>query len=474
MVSLRLLAQSPSRLRRLFALVAIIVVITAACSSDDSTTGTAGGDDATEADSSDDGASNDGASDTATNLDEDGFPTSAPPDAVSGLASSLIATNVSDEQLNCLVEDADGDSQLTTLYIGIGTPSYQITPEGFTALTGSVHDCVDNTTLATSLLPLSGAPDAESAQGFTTCIGNQINEEGEGDLIYTGMAALAVGFPVPEGAQDVTIAAAQSCVGPEQVADQVSLTREQASGFADVVDRACVSEGLDDAAVTAFWEGLVRNTGPVAEFTELLEGCTESFDSGLPDTIPVDFEPWAGEGVLAGVDPAARNGAYDSAPPNLLEDGVDYQAVLTTTDGEILIDLFEDTAPITVNNFIALARDGYYDGTIFHRVLSGFMAQGGDPTGTGTGGPGFSFDDEQSALTPIDRRGLLAMANSGPNTNGSQFFITLNAATHLNGLHAVFGELVTGDDIFSQIELRDPAAPTSRGELLLSVEITES
>ena len=140
MVSPRLLAQSPSRLRRLFALVAIIVVITAACSSDDSTTGTAGGDDATEADGSDDGSSNDGASDTDTNLDEDGFPTSAPPDAVSGLASSLIATNVSDEQLNCLVEDADGDSQLTTLYIGIGTPSYQITPEGFTALTGSVHD----------------------------------------------------------------------------------------------------------------------------------------------------------------------------------------------------------------------------------------------------------------------------------------------------------------------------------------------
>ena len=102
------------------------------------------------------------------------------------------------------------------------------------------------------------------------------------------------------------------------------------------------------------------------------------------------------------------------------------------------------------------------------------MAQGGDPTNTGSGGPGFSFDDEESALTPIDRRGLLAMANSGANTNGSQFFITFDQATHLTGLHAVFGEVLEGDDVLAQIELRDPNNPSSRGEELLSVEIVEN
>ena len=101
------------------------------------------------------------------------------------------------------------------------------------------------------------------------------------------------------------------------------------------------------------------------------------------------------------------------------------------------------------------------------------MAQGGDPTATGSGGPGFNFDDEPAALTSIDRRGLLAMANAGPNTNGSQFFITFEPATFLDGLHAVFGEVIDGDDVLSQIDLRDPAAPTTRGESLVSVEILE-
>ena len=102
------------------------------------------------------------------------------------------------------------------------------------------------------------------------------------------------------------------------------------------------------------------------------------------------------------------------------------------------------------------------------------MAQGGDPSNTGSGGPGYTFDDEESGLTPVDRRGLLAMANSGPNTNGSQFFITFDAATHLDGLHTVFGEVIEGDEVLAAIDLRDPAAPTSRGEQLISVEITES
>ena len=139
-----------------------------------------------------------------------------------------------------------------------------------------------------------------------------------------------------------------------------------------------------------------------------------------------------------------------------------------------MIDLFEETAPVTVNSFVALARDGYYDGTVFHRVLEGFMAQAGDPTGTGTGGPGYSFADEDTALTAIDRRGLLAMANSGPDTNGSQFFITFEPADFLTGLHAVFGEVIDGDDVLAEVDLRDPDAPTTRGEQLLSITIVEA
>ena len=102
------------------------------------------------------------------------------------------------------------------------------------------------------------------------------------------------------------------------------------------------------------------------------------------------------------------------------------------------------------------------------------MAQGGDPTGIGSGGPGYSFEDEQSALTDIDRRGLLAMANAGPDTNGSQFFITFESQEGLTGLHAVFGELIESDEIFSQVDLRNPDAPSSRGEQLISVVITEN
>ena len=230
---------------------------------------------------------------------------------------------------------------------------------------------------------------------------------------------------------------------------------------------------MDNDFVETFWQGAVTGTDTSESLEPLIDSCAGEYDSGLPKEVPSDFVAFAGDGLLAGIDPATRNGVYDSAPTMSLKDGVDYQAVITTSDGEILIDLYEDIAPITVNSFVSLAQDGYYDGTRFHRVIEGFMAQAGDPTNTGTGGPGFSFDDEESGLTEIEERGLLAMANSGPDTNGSQFFITLDAATFLDGKHVVFGEILSGDDVLDAIELRDPDAPVSRGELLESVEIVE-
>jgi peptidyl-prolyl cis-trans isomerase B (cyclophilin B) len=126
------------------------------------------------------------------------------------------------------------------------------------------------------------------------------------------------------------------------------------------------------------------------------------------------------------------------------------QATLHTSRGAVEVELFDDDAPATVDNFTRLSREGFYDGVIFHRVIDDFMIQGGDPTGTGSGGPGYTFDDEQNEHRVV--RGALAMANSGPNTNGSQFFIvTAEECPWLDGKHTVFGRVVSGMDVVDEI-----------------------
>ena len=168
-----------------------------------------------------------------------------------------------------------------------------------------------------------------------------------------------------------------------------------------------------------------------------------------------DDEPEAGTEMtgdrpLAAVDPAVRTDYYSEPPAMTIDTDKEYEAVIRMADGgEMRLSLFDDEAPITVNNFVFLANQGFYDGTTFHRVLADFMAQGGDPTGTGGGGPGYTFEDELDTGFTFDRRGLLAMANAGPGTNGSQFFITFAEASHLNGLHTIFGELIEGDAVLS-------------------------
>jgi peptidyl-prolyl cis-trans isomerase B (cyclophilin B) len=134
-----------------------------------------------------------------------------------------------------------------------------------------------------------------------------------------------------------------------------------------------------------------------------------------------------------------------------------YTAHFKTTKGEFDVELFADKAPKTVNNFVFLARDGFYDGVSFHRVISDFVIQGGDPTGTGRGGPGYTWDDEESALKlPHSGPGTLSMANAGPNTNGSQFFITHVETPWLNGKHAVFGQVIgDGQEVVNAIEQGD-------------------
>ena len=132
-----------------------------------------------------------------------------------------------------------------------------------------------------------------------------------------------------------------------------------------------------------------------------------------------------------------------------------YKAEMETDKGTITIELYAADAPLTVNNFVFLAREGYYDGLTFHRVIPNFVIQGGDPTGTGMGGPGYTFEDELAGNPHIHETGSLSMANAGPGTNGSQFFITHAPQPHLNGRHTVFGQVISGQDVVDAIEQGD-------------------
>ena len=168
---------------------------------------------------------------------------------------------------------------------------------------------------------------------------------------------------------------------------------------------------------------------------------------------------------------------YRTPPALQVDPKKKYTAILHTSKGDIRVELFAEQAPITVNNFVFLAREGFYDDTTFHRVIGGFMAQAGDPTGTGTGGPGYKFDDERGALAlKHDKPGILSMANAGRNTNGSQFFITHGPTPHLNGKHGVFGQVADADSlkVLLAIREREPQRDRQPGDSLNSVEIIES
>ena len=163
-----------------------------------------------------------------------------------------------------------------------------------------------------------------------------------------------------------------------------------------------------------------------------------------------------------------------SVPPSMeIDPKKTYTAILHTEKGDITIELFADKTPKTVNNFVFLSRQGFYDGTIFHRVIADFMAQGGDPAGTGAGVLGYQFADEFHPSLRHDKAGVLSMANAGPNTNGSQFFITHLATPWLDNKHSVFGQVTDGMKTLFSISARDPAKRNSPAVKLLSVTIQE-
>lgn len=161
-------------------------------------------------------------------------------------------------------------------------------------------------------------------------------------------------------------------------------------------------------------------------------------------------------------------------PPLVIEAGKDYEATISTENGDVVIDLFPNTAPANVNSFVYLAQQGWYDDVTFHRVLPDFMAQGGDPSGSGIGWPGYRCNDEVVPSRGFSKAGTVALANSGPNTNGGQFFITYGPTEHLNDGFTIIGEVVSGQEIIEQLTPRDPQQnPTFAGDSILSVKVTE-
>ena len=202
----------------------------------------------------------------------------------------------------------------------------------------------------------------------------------------------------------------------------------------------------------------------LAPILPLFAACAGEDSTPTPTSAPTSTPSVAGM-LGPGDSPAPPVGALDTSKS--------YTATFKTEKGDFTVELFDDEAPLTVENFVNLARIGYYDGVTFHRVIDGFMAQGGDPTGTGGGGPGYRFKDEFSPSRRHDGPGVLSMANAGANTNGSQFFITFEATPHLNDLHSVFGKVIEGMSVVNSLTVRDPGTATKPGDAIVTVEISE-
>lgn len=207
----------------------------------------------------------------------------------------------------------------------------------------------------------------------------------------------------------------------------------------------------------------------VFSFLQKLQNSGDGGDASASNAAVASSSPACG--IFDSV-PAAEQ--YNEAPPQLIDETKQYFATVSmATGGEFVMELYPAKAPITVNSFVFLACKGYFNGVTFHRVLDGFMAQGGDPTGTGMGGPGYEFVNENSDLV-FDKAGVVAMANAGPDTNGSQFFITFVPADFLNGGYTIFGQIVEGMDVVNSITRRDPEQnPSFAGDAIESVTITE-
>lgn len=222
------------------------------------------------------------------------------------------------------------------------------------------------------------------------------------------------------------------------------------------------SPELVQFAADAWTQGVAYNLGKTPSLV---------INGQLMDTIPLTFSTMDNLVKLM----LLEKRQYPTCPPITIDQSTRYVATLHTSKGDIMLELFADLAPLAVNNFVFLAREGWYDQVTFHRVMPDLMAQAGDPTGTGWGGPGYTFIDEIVEGLGFDRAGLLAMVNAGPDTNGSQFFITYGPAPHLNGAYTIFGQVINGMDVLARLTPRNPDAGMNLppGDLILSVDIEE-
>ncbi len=386
-------------------------------------------------------------------------------ETIAQIGGIFMGAPLDDTQAACVADGRDSDPNLAVALNVVAGGTQPVSEGQFTVLVGAVRDCVGqdafNGALAGALAYGSDPTELHSCLD-TTVTGDRA------DPATVGLAGVVMQFGLPDDAKLAAVAALTACVSDELLTQQLATSFEVGQNYKYVVDRDCLGRSIaTDDTGTSFWEASVNaaDASALDAYTALVSDCASRALEG--------FEPWSGTRALAALNPLARVDAYDAPPPMVIDPAASYTAVITTTDGAMRFELFAGTAPVTVNNFVALARDGYFDGTSFHRVIEGFMAQGGDPSGTGSGGPGYAFADETEARPELAERGLLAMANAGPDTNGSQFFITFAPTEWLNGKHTVFGRLVEGDDVLAQIDVRDPAAPTGPGETIVSVEITE-
>jgi cyclophilin family peptidyl-prolyl cis-trans isomerase len=216
------------------------------------------------------------------------------------------------------------------------------------------------------------------------------------------------------------------------------------------------------ALVQQAWDGGVKMGLPGTPFLIL---------NGTPYSGPLNYANLSAIVRLMLLEPRQ----FETCPPQVVDPARQYFATLKTNRGDIVIELFPAQAPTTVNSFVFLARQDWFDNVIFHRVLPGFVAQAGDPTGTGYGGPGYAFDNEIDPTLKFDAPGLVGMANAGPGSNGSQFFITFAPAPRLDGSYTLFGRVVAGMEVAEQLTPRDPAQPGElpAGDVILDVVIEE-
>ena len=450
---------------------------------DDTSTDDEGADDASSESETDDEAlavpeDDEAAAEAIAGLDDDQSEPDAPADpatTVQGFVRSRFNIDPDVEAIGCIVAQSTEDPNLEAALQSPAVAVGEVDDTQMRALTVAMNGCVPTLSLADWAIAAIG-PQGDVLETGPPCLSERFDDGATGDLTFYNFTALTYQYRLDPDGIDPLVDSLTACAPITSLSDFFASQAEQASGFETLIDRDCLNEALSPTEVSrGFWDTFVTGQNPPVSFiTDYTDQCVDTSESVLAEAVPDDFVPWAGTGALASVRPSARAGIYSAPPPMTIDASGSYEAVVTTGGGEVRIRLFADTAPVTVNNFVNLARDGYFDGTVFHRVLDEFMAQGGDPTGTGTGGPGYQFEDEVDGGPALDRAGLLAMANSGPATNGSQFFITFVPTEWLTGNHTVFGEVTSGMEIVNAIERRDPASPTSRGQVIESITIIES